>query len=45
VTSKDELDWLNESKDLSSVSLRQANDKSGGGSVNSFMGAICGKRK
>jgi hypothetical protein len=43
--SKDELNWLNESKDLSSVNLRQTNDKRSAGGVSNFMGSICGKRK
>ena len=43
--SQDELKWLDESKDLSAVSLTQKNSKSSGGGVSNFMGAICGKRK
>jgi hypothetical protein len=45
LTSKDELNWLNESKDLSAVHLRQMGGKSSGGGVSGFMGSICGKRK
>jgi hypothetical protein len=30
---------------LSSVNLRQKNDKSSGGGVSNLMGSICGKRK
>jgi hypothetical protein len=45
LTSKDELNWLNESKDLSAVTLRQMSGKSSGGGVSNFMGSICGKRK
>jgi hypothetical protein len=45
LTSNDDLNWLNESKDLSAVNLRQMSAKSSGGGVSNFMGAICGKRK
>ena len=43
--SKDDLNWLNESKDLSAVSLKKTNGKTRGGGVGNFMGSICGKRK
>lgn len=45
LTSNDELNWLNESKDLSAVNLRQMSAKSSSGGVSNFMGGICGKRK
>lgn len=41
-TPKDELEWVDKSKDLSSVSLKPSNS---GGGVGVFMGGLCGKRK
>ena len=45
MASKDELLWLEQSKDLSSVNLAHKNHSSSVGGVSSFMGGICGKRK
>jgi hypothetical protein len=45
LASKDELLWLEQSKDLSSVNLVRKNRETSGGGVSNFMGGICGKRK
>jgi hypothetical protein len=45
LASKDELLWLEQSKDLSSVNLARKNRETSGGGVSNFMGGICGKRK
>jgi hypothetical protein len=45
LASKDELLWLEQSKDLSSVNLVHKNRETSVGGVSSFMGGICGKRK
>ena len=42
---KDEIKWVEESKDLSAVSLAQKNSKTSGGGLSNFMGGICGKRQ
>ena len=45
LASKNELLWLEQSKDLSSVNLASKNRSSSVGGVSNFMGGICGKRK
>jgi hypothetical protein len=45
MASKDELLWLEQSKDLSSVNLAHKNRESSAGGVSNFMAGICGKRK